>query len=294
MSGMRPEIDVVGAAIVKEGKVLAFRRSYGIDSVIHKYEFVGGKVKEDETEPEALKRECMEELEAEIAVGDKLATVVHDYPEYTVNLSIYLCRMVSDFVMLEHEAYSWLDCRELNEEGWAPADADVLDALKKGVVKFRPAETDEDLDAVYDLASRVMHATFDGISAVGEVNYMLSTTLTRDAIRANERDKGYKYELIELNGEHAGFFAYCPGESFELEYKGSTYLSKLYLLPFATGRGIARKVFNSLPRPLILDVKKDNYTAIAVYEHCGFEKIAVYKKDIGGGYGKDGFVMELK
>ncbi|MCD8306779.1 MAG: GNAT family N-acetyltransferase [Clostridia bacterium] len=291
---MRPEIHVVGAAIVKEGKVLAFRRSYGIDSVIHKYEFVGGKVKAGETEPEALKRECYEELEAEVAVGDKLAAVVHDYPEYTVELSIYLCRMVSDFVMLEHEAYSWLDCRELTEDGWAPADADVLELLRRGVVKFREAETDEDLDTVYALASEVMHATFDGISAAGEVNYMLSTSLTRDAIHANEESKEYRYEIIELNGEQAGFFAYCPGEFFEPEYKGTTYLSKLYLLPFATGRGIARKVFAALPRPLILDVKKDNYTAIAVYEHCGFEKIAIYKKDIGGGYGKDGFVMELK
>ncbi len=291
---MRPAYNVVGAAIVKEGKVLAFRRSYGIDSVIHKYEFVGGKVKPGETEPEALIRECREELDAEVAVGDKLAAVDHEYPEYTVHLSIYLCRLASGFVMLEHEAYSWLDCAKLEEEGWAPADADVLDLLRKGVVKFRPAETGEDLDAMHEVAYKVMHATYDSISAEGEVDYMLSGQLTREAVLANECEKGYKYEIIELNGELAGFFAYCPGEFFEPEYKGTTYLSKLYLLPFATGRGIARKVFEALPRPLILDVKKDNYKAMAVYEHCGFEKVAVYKKDIGGGYGKDGFVMELK
>ena len=41
-------IEVVGAAIVKDGRILALRRSDGIDQVKHKFEFAGGKVEKGE------------------------------------------------------------------------------------------------------------------------------------------------------------------------------------------------------------------------------------------------------
>ena len=39
---MKNRIEVVGAAIVKDGRILALRRSDGIDQVKHKFEFAGG------------------------------------------------------------------------------------------------------------------------------------------------------------------------------------------------------------------------------------------------------------
>ena len=55
---MKTHINVVGAAIVKDGKLLALRRADGNEEVIHKFEFVGGKVEEGETPEQALIREC--------------------------------------------------------------------------------------------------------------------------------------------------------------------------------------------------------------------------------------------
>lgn len=69
---MKNRIEVVGAAIVKDGRILALRRSDGIDQVKHKFEFAGGKVEKGETHYQALMRECMEELSLEIEVGDFL------------------------------------------------------------------------------------------------------------------------------------------------------------------------------------------------------------------------------
>ena len=63
---MKPHFNVVGAAVVKDGKVLALRRSDGNESVIHKFEFVGGKIKDGETQKQALIRECWEELSLEV------------------------------------------------------------------------------------------------------------------------------------------------------------------------------------------------------------------------------------
>ena len=46
---MKNSINVVGAAIVKNGMLLALRRADGNEEVIHKFEFVGGKIEEGET-----------------------------------------------------------------------------------------------------------------------------------------------------------------------------------------------------------------------------------------------------
>lgn len=127
---MKKEIEVVGAALVKGGKVLALRRKNGIDSVVHKYEFVGGKVECGETHAEALKRECGEELSLQISVGEKIATVRHEYPEFIVNLSVYLCKTLSSYTLKEHEEERWLSVSELNPDDWAPADAEILCILK--------------------------------------------------------------------------------------------------------------------------------------------------------------------
>ena len=58
---MKKHLQVVGAVVVREGKVLAARRGESrYPYVAHKYEFVGGKVEAGETEEEALLRELRE------------------------------------------------------------------------------------------------------------------------------------------------------------------------------------------------------------------------------------------
>jgi hypothetical protein len=39
--------------------------------------------------------------------------------------------MQSEFVLKEHESYTWFAPMELKEEEWAPADADILGSLKR-------------------------------------------------------------------------------------------------------------------------------------------------------------------
>ena len=61
--------EVVAALIWEGGKFMICRRP------AHKargllWEFVGGKVEPGETGPEALARECREELAVDVAVGD--------------------------------------------------------------------------------------------------------------------------------------------------------------------------------------------------------------------------------
>ena len=39
--------------------------------------------------------------------------------------------MKSDFVLNEHEGYAWFTPAELNAEEWAPADADILQGIRR-------------------------------------------------------------------------------------------------------------------------------------------------------------------
>lgn len=124
-------LHVVGAAVVSAGRMLAARRGESrYPYVAHKFEFVGGKVEPGETEAQALARELREELGVQARVGEHLMTVSHDYPDFSIELSVYFCTFLSDFSAHEHEELRWMELSALDPEEWAPADAPVVLALK--------------------------------------------------------------------------------------------------------------------------------------------------------------------
>ena len=76
-------------------------------------------------------RELREELDLEVEVGGLYACHTFEYPDFIITLSLYECVMQSEFVLKEHESYTWFAPMELKEEEWAPADADILGSLKR-------------------------------------------------------------------------------------------------------------------------------------------------------------------
>lgn len=129
---MRPAKDVVGAIFVENGKVFAARRG---DSkypyVAHKYEFVGGKQEDGETLPEALVRELREEMGLEADVLRPYVSLRHDYPDFSIVLHTFLCRMRGQYRLLEHESATWIALCDLDADEWAPADSPIIEKLKK-------------------------------------------------------------------------------------------------------------------------------------------------------------------
>lgn len=57
------------------------------------WEFPGGKQKKDETLKEAVRRELLEELGVEVAVGARVMQLDHAYSHFKITLSAYLCRL---------------------------------------------------------------------------------------------------------------------------------------------------------------------------------------------------------
>ena len=122
-------IRVAAAVILRDGAVFATQRGYGPWK--DWWEFPGGKIEEGETPPEALSREIREELDTEVAVGEKLMDVEYDYPEFHLSMACFLCTVVSGRLELkEHESARWLAREALEDVRWLPADSAVVRKLR--------------------------------------------------------------------------------------------------------------------------------------------------------------------
>ena len=114
-------IEVTAAIIIQDGKVFATQRGYG--DWKGWWEFPGGKMEPGETPQEALTREILEELDAEIEIGELLDTVEWDYPAFHLKMHCFLCTLVSESIHLnEHEDAAWLSAETLDSVKWLPAD----------------------------------------------------------------------------------------------------------------------------------------------------------------------------
>ncbi|MCH5142808.1 MAG: (deoxy)nucleoside triphosphate pyrophosphohydrolase [Clostridiales bacterium] len=121
--------EVVAALIWKDKKFLICRRP------AHKarglmWEFVGGKVEKGESKEDALIRECREELNIEISVGEEFAAVTHEYPDITVHLTLFNCTIESGTPQrIEHTAIKWITPDEIPQYTFCPADEVILDKI---------------------------------------------------------------------------------------------------------------------------------------------------------------------
>ncbi len=121
----------VSAAVIGdgEGRMLVCRRREG-GSCAHLWEFAGGKREEGETDEECLIRECREELDVGIAVGELLFETVYRYPEYDVDIKFFRAGIVSgEPKLLAHETMRWVEPAELGGLEFCPADREILKLL---------------------------------------------------------------------------------------------------------------------------------------------------------------------
>lgn len=123
-------IEVVAAIIIKDGKAFATQRGYG--DFKDWWEFPGGKIESGECPKEALVREILEELDAEIEVGELLETVEWDYPNFHLTMHCFMCSLISESMHLnEHEAAAWLTRGTLRSVKWLPADEGLIPLIEE-------------------------------------------------------------------------------------------------------------------------------------------------------------------
>ncbi len=123
-------VKVVAAVIRKDDKILATKRGYG--EFKGGWEFPGGKREDGETAQEALKREIMEELETDIAVGELIDTIEYEYPTFHLSMDCFWAKIISgNLILKEHEAARWLGKDELYSVEWLPADRVLIEMVER-------------------------------------------------------------------------------------------------------------------------------------------------------------------
>ena len=130
MSAGKNQIDVAAALIFRDGKILITQRH--VDSHLGGlWEFPGGKRERNETFEQCLVREIHEELGVEISTNKLFEEIVHAYPDKTVRLKFFSCRLVhGEPQPLGCAALKWIDESELDNYQFPDADAKLLSKLK--------------------------------------------------------------------------------------------------------------------------------------------------------------------
>lgn len=137
MQETRRIINVVGAAIVRDGRVLCAQRGPG-KALAGFWEFPGGKTEPHETAREALHREIEEELVCEVDVAQEVCTSEYDYPFGTVRLTTFICHLTGGLPRLtEHTEIRWLLPADMPSLEWAPVDREAVRILAG--MHFAPA-----------------------------------------------------------------------------------------------------------------------------------------------------------
>jgi 8-oxo-dGTP diphosphatase len=126
-------VEVVAALVQDEkGHYLITQRRKG-SHLAGLWEFPGGKREADESLEEALRRELAEELSARFAVGQRVETVRWEYPERTIVIHFYRCRLESGTIEpREDQAMAWVAPERLSDFDFPPADRDLIARLRVG------------------------------------------------------------------------------------------------------------------------------------------------------------------
>ncbi len=126
MSG-KSIIEVVGAIIRDGDRYLVGQRAAN-KSQGGLWEFMGGKMESGETPEEALARECREELALEIENERIIDSVIHDYPDKTIRLTLIACtpKAGSEPLALEHQQIRWVTAPDMSSLPFCPADQDLI------------------------------------------------------------------------------------------------------------------------------------------------------------------------
>lgn len=123
--------EVVAALIWDGDKFLACQRPANKARGL-KWEFVGGKVEPGETKEQALIRECREELDITVSVGEVFMDVTHEYPDLTVHLTLFNAIITEGTPRkIEHNDIRWITVDEIDQLMFCPADEVILERLKQ-------------------------------------------------------------------------------------------------------------------------------------------------------------------
>ena len=121
-------------AVNNENKPVIFATQRGYGEFKGGWEFPGGKIESGETPQQALKREIMEELDTEIAVGELIDTIEYDYPNFHLSMDCFWCEVIrGELILKEADDAKWLTREHLADVKWLPADVTLIENIREAM-----------------------------------------------------------------------------------------------------------------------------------------------------------------
>lgn len=121
--------DVAIALITTPTHALITQRRLDDSFPLH-WEFPGGTCETGESLEQCVVREMQEELEILVAVEGRGPEVTHRYPDQTIRLVSFWCRLQSGAPRaLEAAAWRWVTARELPQFQFPPASGPLIRAV---------------------------------------------------------------------------------------------------------------------------------------------------------------------
>ena len=123
-----PQIRVVAAEIERGGAyLLTQRRAEAALPLL--WEFPGGRVREGESDADALRRCLRDRLAVDVQVGHQLLTVTHAYDGYALTMVVFHCVLFGEPAAARVKALAWVHPEAFPAYPFPAADQATVDRL---------------------------------------------------------------------------------------------------------------------------------------------------------------------
>ncbi len=124
-----PHFDISAGLITRRGLIYIQKRpDNGLLGGL--WEFPGGKIEPGEQPEPALKRELWEECGFSVDIGKYYGTIRHAYSHFSITLSLYRCRILTEYPDRAYPQYAWIKFEELDKFAFPKANHKLFDLLK--------------------------------------------------------------------------------------------------------------------------------------------------------------------
>ena len=125
----------VGVIYDQAGKILIDRRK-AEGEMGGLWEFPGGKIEQNETVKDCIKREIKEEIGIEVLVKNCLTVIEHQYSQFQVTLFVHDCQYIKGTPQtIECDEIRWVNLSELDRYTFPEANYEIINLLKSAAEK---------------------------------------------------------------------------------------------------------------------------------------------------------------
>jgi len=131
-------IEVVGGLIIQKDKLLIAQRTKNTDHPL-KWEFPGGKIKQNESPKDALKRELKEELNIKINSFEFLIDYFYEYKISLkkIHLFFYIINSFQGLMQKNvHQNLKWIEIKDISHYDFLDGDRELINRIKNNEFKI--------------------------------------------------------------------------------------------------------------------------------------------------------------